>query len=246
MVYLSFARAKGLKHRLPSPILIEILELAGYLAVTQTKRVQMRNRGISYLNVVDTRLSFPIGSIFRPTRVEFVVESRDQGWSSYPDQQGTRTSHSFGVAAIDIASNGRARVAAACQGGVLPISLDDRFHVYRNIHAGNDYETQSKVFDASSPLVQNMQALVAAPLHNADAAAAAAASSSDSSSSSTMTSSGEEAASQIVRLKGEVCLIAQSQYPGWENWIRSSSITIKWRLVDFEELEKWENVRACE
>lgn len=79
---------------------------------------------------------------FLPSSIKFIIESKDQGWSSYPDQIGTRTSNTWGE--VSLSSNTHHH----------PIS--EKYEIFRNIHAGRSYETQEVIFNNESKLMTDL------------------------------------------------------------------------------------------
>ena len=79
-------------------------------------------------------------NIFMPTTITITIDSKDQGWSSYPDEHGQRTSHTWGELSLN--------------------NMDTRHFLYRNIHAGRNFEKQVIVFDANSPLINEIYELM--------------------------------------------------------------------------------------
>jgi hypothetical protein len=108
--------------RREGPVVSEVNKQSGHYEI---------NADEVYMNIM-----IPRHTEFVPCRVEFVVESKDQGWSRYPEEHGQRSSHTWGEASVGDSST--------------------RHHVYTNIHAGHSYETQTIVFDKDSALVREL------------------------------------------------------------------------------------------
>ncbi|CAG8610752.1 2277_t:CDS:1 [Funneliformis caledonium] len=92
--------------------------------------------------------------------VEFTCESHDQGWSSYPNDQGTyRGSYTWGEASVIIPKQG---INLQDQS----IDINDKFNekvpierhnVYTNKHADNTWQIHNNVFASDHPLVTGLQ-----------------------------------------------------------------------------------------
>jgi hypothetical protein len=108
--------------RVPIPVhfVAEILNYAGILpqlAASRSNRFTSPNNcNMSYL-----RLNLPRSAYIQPTCIYIYVNSKDQGWSSYPEERGKRSSHTWGE--LQLLNNPA-----------------QRFEVFRNIHAGKDFE----------------------------------------------------------------------------------------------------------
>jgi len=76
-----------------------------------------------------------------PTTITISIDSKDQGWSSYPEEHGQRTSHTWGELSLNN-------------------NVSTRYFLYRNIHAGRNFEKQVIVFNASSPLINEINELM--------------------------------------------------------------------------------------
>jgi len=72
--------------------------------------------------------------LFIPKRFVTQIVSKDQGWSSYPSEQGKRSSNTWGTIRVS---------------SVPEFSVE----VYRNIHAGRKWEQICSCFDENSALV---------------------------------------------------------------------------------------------
>ena len=73
--------------------------------------------------------------------VNFEVESKDQGWSSYPEDHGKRNSNTWLEASLSELST-------------------TRYHLFTNIHAGQAFEYQEKQCDRQSDLVKDLVGLM--------------------------------------------------------------------------------------
>jgi len=95
---------------------------------------------IGYLSIQNR----PILGAFRVARLVITVTSRDQGWSSYPVDQGTRrNSHTF--------------VEMELRGSPQRPTTYPRTRVVTNIHAGRNWEATERVFEEDSDEVQWLQ-----------------------------------------------------------------------------------------
>ena len=85
---------------LPDHLIQIILDYANLVYSVSITREEMwggsENQNEMYLSI-PLKCDVPY---IRPYGIQVVVESCDQGWSSYPDEHGLRTSHTFGELAI--------------------------------------------------------------------------------------------------------------------------------------------------
>lgn len=106
--------------KIPIFLIVDILNYADVLPPVVAERLDNFRSGnncdITYLNV-----KLPRSRHVRPSVLRLEARSRDQGWSSYPQDQGTRTS--FTWAEISLSNN-----------------PTERFGFFRNIHAGKEME----------------------------------------------------------------------------------------------------------
>lgn len=106
--------------RIPLMLAVEILNYAGSLPpIVYQNNAQFRsgnNCDFKYLSV-----RIPQSRYISPMSLHVIADSKDQGWSSYPNEKGTRTSHTWGELRLS----------------TQPFS---RYLVFRNIHAGSTYE----------------------------------------------------------------------------------------------------------
>lgn len=77
---------------------------------------------------------------FKVSCVSVHVESKDQGWSSQPDEYGKRNSFTWG----EIMFNSLPEAVKMQHPGLC----DRRWEVYRNLHGGTVYEEQTKLLTA--------------------------------------------------------------------------------------------------
>ena len=73
-----------------------------------------------------------------PYCIRLKIESKDQGWSSYPDQIGSRTSNTWG------------EISLSC-------NLCEKYEIFRNIHAGTCFETQETIFNIESKFMTDLR-----------------------------------------------------------------------------------------
>lgn len=142
-------------------------------------------------------------SEFIPYSVIYEVKSKDQGWSSSNTRhKGTRyESYTWGE---------------AC----LSISPHERFEVYRNIHAGRDWEVQQKVFDENHPMVIFMRDML--PSTNTQTADDTTEGKNEESSKKLLEDHVAYIRSHAVTLQ----LYVRSLYPGWVNNINYARIEL--------------------
>ena len=151
LLFLQLQRQPRLK-RLPQHLIATIYQMAGVFIIT-TRRV---NNGQQVTNgdAVCIEYTLPtqppprqVRPTFMPIKVRVVVTSRDQGWSSYPGEHGTRSSHTWGVLRL-LPPTGDAELASV--------------EAYRNIHAGAAWEEHTRELDLSSDLLRELRACVIA------------------------------------------------------------------------------------
>ena len=125
---------------LPPELITQILDLAGYWTVSQaicSDSNKFNNANVRYLQ------SAPIqgGEFTYPLRrVIVTTDSRDQGWSSYPETQGTRNdSWTWFELTLDDGETGDEIV---------------RVEVVRNIHAGRGFVRHQAVIEDERVLKQ--------------------------------------------------------------------------------------------
>ncbi len=134
-LFYNFLRQSQIPTEIWFEILFKYAELVPKAIVKDERRVSVRDGDTRYFAPQFDRSSWQ--RLFRVHRIDFSVVSKDQGWSSYPQDQGTRTSNTWGTVAIST------RPAESAE-------------VYRNIHAGKGWEQQSATFDTSDQLVVKM------------------------------------------------------------------------------------------
>lgn len=87
--------------------------------------------------------------------------------------------------------------------------MNDRFHVYRNIHAGKEFEIQSKMFDKESELLILLISNLNTPIGD-----------------------GMFDYSQPYPTTPSIQFYIRSQYPGWANKVENAKIVIDWEYND--------------
>eukprot|EP01039_Chlorochromonas_danica_P007512 gene7512-8309_t len=135
--------------RLPLDILFMIFQ--EYVAFWPTM-VLRDNRSHRFGNNADTvfqNLSLSYMNGFVPTKIELDVVSKDQGWSSYPDEHGLRNSNTWGEL-------------------TLSSSPEKRYRIYTNIHAGSTYENHYYCFAAGSPVIKELQRILSSPCNSSE------------------------------------------------------------------------------
>ena len=106
--------------KIPLHIMVEILNYADVLPPIQaSKNVEFISRDRS--NVAYLSVALPRSIYIQPDKILVSVSSKDQGWSSYPNERGQRTSHTWGELMVSTHPT-------------------DRFQLFRNLHAGSQYE----------------------------------------------------------------------------------------------------------
>lgn len=199
-------------YSLPLYLIVEIFAYADLDPLVKheesTELLRARN-----CNRVYTMIKLKKPKFFVPHSVHFQVESKDQGWSSYPQHYGTRNgSCTFGEASITpksssiTTSNATQVVATAGDTGIN--GRNPRYRVFTNIHAGKQFEVQDVTFQAGGNRNEFIEEL-AAKLTAVEGA-----------------SQVNNAASHV-----ELALWARSMYPGWAISIKRARIEIRWKLT---------------
>ena len=136
---------------LPAVLMLEILSLGFCPSIISSVVKDALFQGRGNQNEVYLTLSIPwsFRRYLKFVKIEFEVVSKDQGWSSYPDEQGTRSSNTWGEVA-------------------LSDYPDVRYHVYRNIHAGKQFEKQVVVFQPDHDFCQSLLKHLAAKENSFD------------------------------------------------------------------------------
>jgi len=124
----------SLRLGLPTPLLLMILDYAN-LNPTDIAICNRLSKGCNSENKTYIELELRHSRFFSPRRVLIQVNSKDQGWSSYPQDQGTRTSHTWGEISLSTGLK--------------------RYEVYRNIHAGKEWELHNVTFE-DCPFLQEL------------------------------------------------------------------------------------------
>ncbi len=175
------------------------------------------------LNKEETLASLCLAARFDLESVRYEARAKDQGWSSYREDYGKRTSHTWGEAQVSIK-----RLADLFQ--LLPSKKSDesahealpRYRVYRNIHAGDKFELHDYTFSRNTAFVRSLggaidqvrrqRALdVASLLHQR-----------------TEGVNQERAPETILEISCQFW--CRSEYPAWRHYVLSSSITTEWRM----------------
>eukprot|EP01031_Cornospumella_fuschlensis_P045117 gene45117-55191_t len=181
----NIARTRS-KLPLPEAVLFGILK--DYLPKPKVARESKQHRRVGS-NANHLHLHLPLSKLqfHVPISIVIKVNSKDQGWSSYPDEHGMRNSWSWGELALSVRAG-------------------ERHRVYTNIHAGQDWEVQTKSFGPMDDVMQGLCAVLLDAQQNPE-----------------------------VPLGGHVVdlqLFLRSQFPGWENHIKHASISVEYMLTD--------------
>ena len=114
--------------KIPLFLMVDIFNYAGIMPtvkkINETVVHSGNNCDSVYINLI-----LPKSKYIQPIAIHAVVESKDQGWSSYPNEEGKRTSHTWGELTTSTQRNKR-----------IPL--------FRNRHAGKEFE----VHDVLIPL----------------------------------------------------------------------------------------------
>ncbi|KAF0545740.1 hypothetical protein F8M41_002027 [Gigaspora margarita] len=123
-----------------------------WLSITYNKNEEYHG---TYLNSLYVTGSLPTSidaGIPKCKKIEITCESHDQGWSSYPQDQGTyNNSWTWGEISIIPKQNND------LQGHLIENESKTRYKVYTNKHAVEDWQTHKFVFLSEHPLVQSLQ-----------------------------------------------------------------------------------------
>ncbi|CAG8522409.1 2561_t:CDS:2, partial [Scutellospora calospora] len=119
----------------------------------------------TYLNMLYLTGSLPISTsnesiIPKCEKIEIICESHDQGWSSYPQDQGTyNNSWTWGEVSIVSSrqNNNLQDQLTEINEEVIEKESNVRYEIYRNRHADSDWQTHQYEFVSEHPLVQNLQ-----------------------------------------------------------------------------------------
>ena len=133
----NFNRSNTIK--LPNEITQLVFDLAQYYPTTKVVRGGSVRIGGENQNSVELHHKMPPPVCpFFPMRITIKVQSRDQGWSSYPAEHGTREgSWTWGEIAL------------------LPEQPKEKRHlIYTNIHAGIHFESQEITLEHDSELLK--------------------------------------------------------------------------------------------
>jgi len=127
---------------IPIPLLL-VVEIMNYAGILSPLLVEREDSFISGNNcdAMYLALKLPRNHYVKPISLQLVVSSKDQGWSSYPSQHGTRSSNTWGE--LCLSSDPTQRVTA-----------------FRNIHAGKKFETQVVDIPLSKDAPEQFQPLV--------------------------------------------------------------------------------------
>eukprot|EP00598_Pedospumella_elongata_P013563 CAMPEP_0184991004 /NCGR_PEP_ID=MMETSP1098-20130426/34847_1 /TAXON_ID=89044 /ORGANISM="Spumella elongata, Strain CCAP 955/1" /LENGTH=228 /DNA_ID=CAMNT_0027516325 /DNA_START=17 /DNA_END=703 /DNA_ORIENTATION=+ len=121
-VLILLANFNSSKIPIPLPLVVEIMNYAGILSPLLVENEDSSTSG-NNCDLVHLSLRLPRDRYVKPISIQLIVSSKDQGWSSYPSQHGTRSSHTWGE--LCLSSDSTQRVTA-----------------FRNIHAGRKFEPQ--------------------------------------------------------------------------------------------------------
>lgn len=140
--------------RIPLNILVDIFGIAGFIPtiskLVTTSFISEQNANTLYLSVPLQPMVY-----FEPKLIKYIVNSKDQGWSSYPNQKGSRTSNTWGEAAISTLPELRNKIFVNIHAGQVfekhttIYSRDDSFCTALNLALENIKSVESSVFSSS-------------------------------------------------------------------------------------------------
>jgi len=130
------------KFTMPMSLILEIFQFANIKPRLRVERSDMLSSRDNCDAVYMSSKTILALSHFVPTSIHFEVKSRDQGWSSYPEEQGQRNSSTWIEASVS-------------DGADISVT---RYHLFTNIHAGQDFEYQEKRCDTQSGIIRDMTA----------------------------------------------------------------------------------------
>jgi hypothetical protein len=146
------------------------------------------------------------------------VISKDQGWSSYPQHDGKRCSHTWGEVACNVSRSGASGVNAPT-----------RYRVFRNIQAGKEYEKHTMTFGKGCALKNvcdsaidqyrsmNDKARIAFQEYNQEYDVRKV----------------EDKAIEEDQIDAiDISLYARSMYPGWNCYIKFSQIELEFKITN--------------
>jgi len=247
---------------LPADLIFLVFKFVGEGFLTQTQTVDRRDVRAGSENEArldlcaflakNGRLGLRLESLSsknqNPIRVKEVAircRSHDQGWSSYPDQKGQRTSSSWADCCVAVLREGEDRASALSQ-----LDKSNKCHqVYRNLHASRHWEDSVKVFSQGSVLIDALETAVD-ELQRSRGAATALRAIEPGAEANAATNASRSGASG-VREAGvnipppqpnsmapisdiTVQLWSRSCYPGWRNHLEFSSIEIVYELRSYD------------
>jgi hypothetical protein len=201
--------------RIPLVLMADILNYAGTLPVLKASRSDGFRSG-NNANVVYLELPLPRSLYIQPEYIRAKAISKDQGWSSYPNEQGMRTSHTWGEL-------------------MVKPHISNRYPFFRNIHAGRSseqFDLTISMSDESTPeeyvgLKDALRSTSTAPQPANDSA-------------QPPTQAQEQAATDTSSAPATaLCLVVRSKYPGWNIIMGKASLQIRYRLAgDWGEFER--------
>lgn len=234
LLYIQLQRHPRLK-TLPSALVAHIFALAGTTVTTTRYRpesAEVGNNGsysylqhpipflaCSALRTTSTSSPAPISTpTYLPVSVTVTITTRDQGWSSYPSERGTRSSHTWGdLRVVTLPPPTKEPVSMTRSG--LPWIINATEPLYRNIHAGDAWETITKTYPTTSEIVQTLRERIL---------------SASSPPPSPPPPRQQQQQQQSIFLDVRV----SAQYPGWVNRVQSCKIDVHWALEGYENLVK--------
>ena len=185
-------------------VLFDIFEYAALLDCHISKRRAVEVLGQSdNQNHAYMRLCVTPRKYFEVYSVLFHVSSRDQGWSSFPEQRGTCDGYSWIEAAFNIDENAESSVSESELANTYnPILFSHKSTIQRNIHAGQSYEDGYFTFDEDSIFVKKINSLFKKSFFK----------------------------THENKININFSLLMRSEFPGWRCNVRSGSICVVFRF----------------
>lgn len=210
-LYSNFIRSKKLK--LPKAFVDSIF---GFLEpfVSSERRVGddsgYGNQNVLYL---EHPITCELWKHFKPVAISLETSAKDQGWSSYPQEHGTREgSHTWAECCL-VYNDGT--------------PLTSRQRLYTNIHAGSEYEDFH--FDSSNPLMEGFLEFVAQiQMSQIEAENAQKETKAKDENETKTVKRGSKDSSDRIPIKLQFYL--RSQYPGWRHHIQFCEIRVKYEF----------------
>lgn len=172
------------------------------------------------MNEEDTLKSLHVIANFNIQKVDYRATAKDQGWSSYRQDYGKRNSSTWGEAQVQIK---RLANPSKLRDGRVEEALP-RYNIYRNIHAGKEFEDHEYSFEHNTAFVRCLGAAIEQVRQQraADVASLLHSHSTDECVNEARTSE------TILEISCQ--LWCRSQYPAWRHYVLRSQISTHWKM----------------